>query len=179
MRIELGKITEYQDKQCELFSNYSVSSSLDEYEKRNQFNKDKIINDIYNGKKAEFLVYNLLISRKKELNSPDLNIYEKYNKSYDADLVLNSYDAESVLKALNIHVKSHNVNGIFPISWVFQKNDPLLTEQKDNNFLALVVMNEEINYMYMKKISEVDFKPPLKESLRMTKVCVYEADLKD
>ena len=59
---------------------------------------------------------------------------------------------------------------------MFQKKDPLLSELKDNNFLVLVVMNKEINYMYLKKISEVDFKQPLKESLRMTKVCVYEAD---
>ena len=167
MKIQLNKITEYQDKQCELFSKYSVLSSLSEYKKRNQVDKDKIINDIYNGKKAEFLVYNFLISKKKELNSPDLNIYEKYNKSYDADLIL---------KDVSIHVKSHNVSGNFPISWVFQKKDPLLSELKDNNFLVLVVMNKEINYMYLKKISEVDFKQPLKESLRMTKVCVYEAD---
>ena len=167
MKIQLNKITEYQDKQCELFSKYSVLSSLSEYKKRNQVDKDKIINDIYNGKKAEFLVYNFLISKKKELNSPDLNIYEKYNKSYDADLIL---------KDVSIHVKSHNVSGNFPISWVFQKKDPLFFELKDNNFLVLVVMNKEINYMYLKKISEVDFKQPLKESLRMTKVCVYEAD---
>ena len=83
MKIQLNPITEYQDKQCELFSKYSVWSSLSEYKKRNQVNKDKIVNDIYNGKKAEFLVYNFLISKQKEINSPDLNVYEKHNKSYD------------------------------------------------------------------------------------------------
>ena len=88
MKIKLNKITEYQDKQSDLFSKYSVFSSLSEYEKRNQFNKEKIINDIYNGKKAEFLVYNYLIYKQKKLTSPDLNIYEKYKKSYDADLYL-------------------------------------------------------------------------------------------
>ena len=167
MRIQLDKITEYQDEQCILFSNHSVSSSLSEYEKRSQFNKEKIINDIYNGKKAEFLVYNFLMSRQKKLSSPDLNVYEKYNKSYDADLILEN---------ASVHVKSHNVNGSFPVSWVFQKKDPLLSELKDNDFLALVVLNKHINYMYLKRISQVDFKQPLKESLRKTKLCVYEAD---
>ena len=167
MRIQLNKITEYQDKQCILFSKHSVSSSLSEYEKRNQFNEEKIINDIYNGKKAEFLVYNFLMYRQKKLNSPDLNIYKKHNKSYDADLILEN---------ANVHVKSHNVNGSFPVSWVFQKKDPLLSGLKDDDFLALVVLNKHINYMYLKKISQVDFKQPLKESLRKTKVCVYEAD---
>jgi hypothetical protein len=168
MKIQLNPITEYQDKQCELFSKYSVWSSLSEYKKRNQVNKDKIVNDIYNGKKAEFLVYNFLIAKQKEINSPDLNVYEKHNKSYDADLFL---------KDISIHVKSHRVSGSFPVSWVFQKKDPLLTQLTDDNFLALVVMNKEINYMYLKKISQVDFKQPIKESLRITKACVYEDDL--
>ncbi len=168
MKIQLNTISEYQDKQCDLFSKYSCFSSFSEYEKRNQSNKEKIISDIYNGKKAEFLVYNYLISKQKKLSSPDLNIYEKYNKSYDSDLNI---------KEINIHVKSHNVNGNFPISWVFEKKDPLLSEMKENNFLALVVINREINYMYLKKISEVKFKEPLKECLKKTKVCVYENDL--
>ena len=167
MKIQLSTITEYQDKQCDLFSEYSFFSSLSEYKKRNQDDRGKIINDIYNGKKAEFLVYNFLISKQKKLSSPDLNIYEKYNKSYDADLHL---------KDINIHVKSHSVNGNFPISWVFQKEDPLLSAIKEHNFLALVVMNKEINYMYLKKISEVHFKEPLKECLKDTKVCIYESD---
>ncbi len=167
MRIELNEITEYQNKQSDLFSKYSVFSSLSEYEKRNQFNKDKIINDIYNGKKAEFLVYNFLISKQKKLISPDLNIYEKYNKSYNADLCL---------KNVNIHVKSHKVNGNFPVSWVFQKKDPLLLEKKNNDYLALVVMDECVNYMYLKKIKDVVFKEPVKESLRKTKLCIYESD---
>jgi hypothetical protein len=170
MRIELSSITEYQDRQCDLFSKFSVFSSLDEYKKRNQLDKEKIINDIYNGKIAEFMVYNFLISRQKKSNSPDLNIYGKYDKSYDADLVTNS---------ANIHVKSHNVNGSFPVSWVFQKRDPLLASKKENDYLALVVMNKDVNYMYLKNVSEVEFKEPVKESLRDTKSCVYEIDLKN
>ena len=167
MRIKLNQITEYQNKQCDLFSKYSVFSSLSEYEKRNQFDKDKIINDIYNGKKAEFLVYNFLISEQKKPTSPDLNIYEKYNKSYDADLCLEN---------ANIHVKSHKVSGNFPVSWVFQKKDPLLLKRKDDDYLALVVMDKDINYMHLQKIKDVVFKEPVKESLRETKLCIYESD---
>jgi len=168
MKIQLSKITKYQEKQCKLFSEFSVTSSLDEYEKRNQSNKDKITTDIYNGKEAEFMVYNFLISSSKKLNSPDLNIYDKFNKSYDADLVL---------KNANIHVKSHKVNSNFPVSWVFQKNDPLLVYRDEKDFLALVVINNDISYMYLNKISEVQFKEPIKESLKETKLCIYEKDL--
>ena len=168
MRIRLNEITDYQNKQCDLFSKYSALSSFPEYKKRNQYNKDKIINDIYIGKSAEFLVYNFLISKQKQLAPPDLTIYKKHKKSYDADLRL---------KDVNIHVKSHKVNGNFPISWVFQKNDPLLLQRKDNDYLALVVMDKGVNNMYLKKIKDVVFKEPVKESLRKTKLCVYESDL--
>jgi hypothetical protein len=167
LKIDLKKITQYQDEQCKLFSNFSVFSSLSEYKKRNQFDKDKIVNDIYNGKKAEFMVYNFLVSKNKQTTSPDLNIYEKHNKSYSPDLLL---------KNANIHVKSHVVNSNYPVSWVFQKKDPLIFDLKNNNFLALVVINEENNYMYLKKITEVKFEPPFKKSLEQTKVCVYEKD---
>jgi hypothetical protein len=169
MKIKLNKgITKYQEKQCELFSNYSVSSSLSEYKKRNQLDKDKIISDIYNGKIAEFLVYNFLISKGKILNSPDLNIYSGYKKSFDADLVLDN---------VNIHVKSHIINGIFPVSWVFQRTDPLVKSPSDKDYLALVVLDDRGSYMYLKKTSQVLFKDPVKDVLKRTKVCVYETDI--
>tara|TARA_R110001632_G_scaffold220795_1_gene350927 strand:- start:148 stop:654 length:507 start_codon:yes stop_codon:yes gene_type:complete len=167
MKVQLNAITEYQDKQCGLFAKYSASSSTDEYARRSQFNKDKIVKDIYNGKKAEFLVYNFLISQERKLNSPDLNIYGKHNKSYDSDLILVN---------IKIHVKSHEVNHKFPVSWVFQKTDPLL-KVEENNYLALVVLNKDTNYMYLKEIAEVHFRPPVKQQLRKTKLCLYESDI--
>jgi hypothetical protein len=113
-------------------------------------------------------VYNFLISKKKKLDSPDLNIYEGYRKSYDADLSVGDVD---------IHVKSHKVNNSFPVSWVFQKKDPLLSQTKDSDFIALVVMENGFNYMYLRKVSEVEFREPQKKSLRDTKACVYQRDI--
>ena len=157
-KIKLEAITEYQRLQCELFSRFSFSSSLDEYNRRGQHNSDKIINDIYNGKVAEFMVYNFFIKKGRSVSSPDLNIYSKKMKSFDADLVVGD---------VNVHVKSHISNNIFPVSWMFQKNDPLPIE----DYLCLVVDN---TYMYIKKVSDVEFSEPMKESLRHTKVCLYE-----
>tara|TARA_R110002167_G_C12334481_1_gene620511 strand:- start:40 stop:555 length:516 start_codon:yes stop_codon:yes gene_type:complete len=168
MKYKLNSITEYQEHQCLLFSKFSVYSSLDEYERRNQTNKDKIISDIYNGKKAEFMVYNFLLDKSRKLNSPDINIYDKFLKSYDADLVLSN---------VNIHVKSHKTNINFPVSWLFQKNDPLIKINSDKDYLALVVLDFNQNYMYLKNINEVEFKEPIKDSLKNTKLCAYELDL--
>jgi len=161
-KIKLDPITEYQRLQCELFSRFSVFSSLDEYKRRGQADEDKIISDIYNGKVAEFMVYNFFIKKGRSLLSPDLNIYSKKMKSFDADLVIGD---------VNIHVKSHISNNIFPVSWMFQKNDPLPEE----DYLCLVV---DGSYMYIRKVSEVEFSEPVKKSLRRTKVCLYEKNLK-
>lgn len=157
-KIKLKPLTKYQELQCDLFSRFSVFSSLDEYKRRGQSDKNKIISDIYNGKVAEFMVYNFFISKGKSLSSPDLNIYQRGMKSFDADLVIGD---------VNIHVKSHISNEIYPVSWMFQKNDPL----QGRDYLCLVVDNI---YMYIKKVSEVEFSEPMKESLRHTKVCLYE-----
>lgn len=169
MPISLPNITDYQDMQCWLFAKYSYDSSLDEYRKRNQFNKNKIIKDIYNGKKAEFLVYNYLVRKGKKLNSPDVNIYDKRNKSYDADLSVDG---------INIHVKSHLKNENYPVSWVFQTKDPLLFKKNDNDYLALVVVSDK-SYMYVKYISKVSFKDPIKKVLKTNKSCVYEKDIRN
>lgn len=161
-KIKLEAVPEYQRLQCELFSRFSFSSSLDEYNRRGQHDKDKIINDIYNGKIAEFMVYNFFVKKGRSLSSPDLNIYSKKMKSFDADLVIGD---------VSIHVKSHMSNNIFPVSWMFQKNDPLPAE----DYLCLVVDN---SYMYIKRVSEVEFSEPMKKSLRHTKVCLYEKNIK-
>jgi len=161
-KVKLDPITEYQRLQCDLFSRFSVFSSLDEYKRRGQADKDKIISDIYNGKVAEFMVYNFFIKKGRSLSSPDLNIYSKRMKSFDSDLVIGN---------VNIHVKSHISNNIFPVSWMFQKNDPLPEE----DYLCLVV---DHSYMYIRKVSQVEFSEPMKMSLRHTKVCLYEKNLK-
>lgn len=163
-KYSLKQPSKYQIEQCRLFSEYSVNSSLDQYKKRNQNNKDKIISDIYYGKIAEFMVYNFLSSKSKKLNSPDLNIYSKYKKSFDADLVVDG---------INIHVKSHKVNSNFPVSWLFQKSDPLV-RSINKDLLALVVLDKDSSYMYMHKSSDIEFDEPMKDSLKFSKVCVYE-----
>ena len=167
----LEQITEYQYKQCELFAEYSVSTSVNQYKKRMQFNIDKIKKDIFYGKTAEFMVYNYLIKAGKNPTTPDLNIYIGKNKSYDADIALGDN---------NLHVKSHLINNNFPVSWLFQKNDPLIINKNKNDFLVLVVINndDDRNFMYVLNINDVSFKEPIKESLRQSKLCLYESDLK-
>ena len=164
-RIELVMPSVYQVRQSKLFAESSADTSLDEYEKRGQADKHKITKDIYSGKIAEFMVFKWLKEKGKDLLPPDLQIYEAGQKSFDADLISDS---------TKIHVKSHTINENYPISWLFQKKDSLVTAPTENDFIALVVLSKEGCYMYLQKAKEVVFKEPLKESLKESKVCVYE-----
>ena len=48
--IKLEKPDTYTLKRCQLFADFSVESSLDEYARRNQNNIEKIKLDIYRGR---------------------------------------------------------------------------------------------------------------------------------
>lgn len=167
-RFDLKQVGDYQTQQCKLFAEYSTESSLEMYKDRNQLDEHKIFKDIFTGKLAEYMVYNYFIERNVNVSTPDLNIYNSNRKSYDADIRVDD---------IGIHVKSHEVNEIYPISWVFQKNDPLVLHRDDSTYLCLVVFNGAENYMYIVQVKEVDFKEPIKEKLRETKVCLYERDI--
>ena len=169
-KFKLEKPDAYTLERCKIFAAFSVDSSADEYARRNQNDINKIKIDIYSGKVAEFMVYNYLVSRGKHVTKPDLDIYDKHHKSFDSDLVSDG---------VNLHVKSHFVNPRFPVSWVFQKKDKITSDAGDD-YLCLVVMKENWdNWFYIKAAKLLDFKQPVKESLRATKVCIYEKDLID
>ena len=167
-KFKLQKPDSYTLKRCEIFAEFSVQSSVDEYARRNQNDVDKIKLDIYRGKVAEFMVYNYLVGRGKNITKPDLEIYDKHHKSFDSDLTS---------EGVNIHVKSHFVNPKFPVSWVFQKKDKI-TRDAGDDYLCLVVMNESWDdWFYLEKAKLLDFREPKKQSLKATKVCIYEKDL--
>lgn len=167
-KYNLQKPDTYTLKRCKLFAEFSVQSSLDEYARRNQTNVDKIKLDIYRGKVAEFMVYNYLVDKGKNTTKPDLDVYDKDHKSFDADLVC---------EGVNLHIKSHFVNSRFPVSWVFQKKDKI-TRDSCSDYLSLVVINEDWDgWFYLEQAKLLRFKEPKKESLKASKVCVYEKDL--
>ena len=154
---------------CHKFAEQSAASSMDEYARRNQHSIDKIKLDIFRGKVAEFQVWQHLVDRARDVVPPDVAIYDKYHKTFDADLVCNGQ---------NLHVKSHMRNPRFPVSWVFQKRDKLTYAPSDNDWLCLVTLDADFSgTLYIRHAKEVTFEQPKKESLRASKVCVYEGSL--
>jgi len=159
----------YQHCLAELFMKEVYSTNKDQYDKRNQTNRSKVESDIYMGKMAEFAVWNFLVDQKKPATFPDIGVYPKELKSFDADI--NSGDVK-------IHVKSCMDVSQFPNSWVFQPNDSLCISPSDKEFLALVISYPskkfEAYFVSASKVIEL-YRPPRKEGL--DKKVIYEEDL--
>jgi hypothetical protein len=104
---------------CEAFAEKVVHTNKDEYSRRKQSDLAKIKRDIVIGKLAEWGVYMIYLQRGKSVrNCPDMSIYEKEEKSFDADLRWGLY---------NLHIKSQTSESAFRYgdSWIFQSKDPL------------------------------------------------------
>ena len=124
------------------FAKKVYETNKDEYERRDQLDKDVIIRQIANGKVAEWGAYIYIISTGSWSTPPDMNIYEPTKKSYACDLKTKKYD---------IHVKSISSYNLerYGASWVFQKNDPVITTPTMRDcvfFVSIGDNNEKYEY---------------------------------
>jgi hypothetical protein len=159
----------YQEKLSDIFSKEVFYTNLDKYKQRNQSDVKKVISDIYIGKMAEFAVWNYLQRDGKDATFPDIMIYLSNKKSYDADITAGD---------VKIHVKSCVAMGVYPISWVFQPNDPVTINPSNKDFLALVSIEDDNSFnAYFVKAADVlqIYEKPKKEGL--DKKVIYESTL--
>jgi hypothetical protein len=166
--------TDEQKEVARIFSETSSKTTFDKYSQRNQNDKSKIILDSYNGKIAEYMVYNTFISTGRIITEPDIKIYDRWHKSFDADLTYTSKTNE----IYKLHVKNccpHLMS--FKPSWTFQREDPMFKNNIDNDYLILCTVGKGYNYMYIIKKSEAKFGEMILERLHSTKICIYEEDL--
>jgi hypothetical protein len=117
--------TEEEWEKSVSFSKEVYSSTSFLYRFRGSTNKNKIIQDHAFGKITEIAAYRLLKPHIKSISYPDFSTTTQ--KSYSPDLVSNKY---------NFHVKSTS-NKEEP-SWVFQVNDPIVSNSSPGENLALL-----------------------------------------
>jgi hypothetical protein len=174
-------------EKCTKFARDSVSTSLDKYARRNQFDVEKIVKDIRNGKIGEEGVWEKVSKLYPDLSQPDHKIYQKKDKSWSPDLSDDQAD-------FKLAVKSQDIDSslAFGESWVFQfgnggKYDcdsAVFKESDPNHYVAFVSLNVpkrtgeikaivKIQWLHDKKL----FKEMQKASLRGNKVAVYYEDL--
>ena len=114
---------------CESFADKVIDTNLDEYSRRGQFNRQKIWNDIFYGKLAEWGVYFIYLKRNRlSVTTPDMKIYKGSRKSFDADLNWNLY---------KLHIKSQTSKSekSYGTSWIFQSSDPLFKKSKEYDII--------------------------------------------
>jgi hypothetical protein len=104
---------------CANFADQVVETNLSEYASRNQFNREKITNDILYGKLAEWGVYFIYLNKgRTNINPPDMRILDVKDKSFSSDLNWHLF---------NLHIKSQSRDSAlrYGDSWLFQTKDPL------------------------------------------------------
>lgn len=179
-------ITEDLNNKCLTFARASVSSSSDKYARRQQFDVEKIVKDIRNGKLGEEGVYEKISVQYPALSKPDHQIYDKKDKSWDPDL-------KDEASSLRLAVKSQDIESSlsFGESWVFQFGDGkydcdagVFKETDPNHYVAFVSLNVPKRFGVIKAIVKIAwlhdkklFKEMQKQSLRGNKVAVYYEDL--
>jgi hypothetical protein len=159
----------YQEQLADLFSKKVFNTNIQKYAERNQSDVKKIISDIYIGKMAEFAVWNYLQRDGKDATIPDIMVYPAKKKSYDADIFCGD---------IKIHVKSCVAMGLYPVSWIFQPNDPVTISPSNKDYLALVCIEEGAIFdAYFVKAVDVMkiYEKPKKEGL--DKKVLYESTL--
>lgn len=116
-------------KMCEVFSSKVIHTNADEYHKRKQSDLEKIWNDIFYGKLAEWGVYFIYLERgRTNIDPPDMRIYHAKDKSFDPDLQYGLF---------NLHIKSQTDYSAqkYGDSWMFQSKDPLLEHCNEYDIL--------------------------------------------
>lgn len=124
------QLLEEEISKCKKFAQDVVGTNVDRYAERNQFDVDKIIDDIFVGKLAEYASYKLLLSRGKQVKEPDTQVYSARKKSFSADLTdgINHYHVKCMKKSTAER---------FGLSWSFQIEDKLVAKPADTDVMIL------------------------------------------
>lgn len=145
-------VTEEQLKLAKEFAPLFAQKRAQVYARRGQGDVKNIADQAYTSKISEFMVYNHLRETKPDadITPPSCEIYDI--PSFDDDLVLTENG-----KTVKIHVKSHDTRRVWktrPLSWGFQKEDPIF-KHKANDIMVLVAYVHETcgqlvskNYVY-------------------------------
>lgn len=158
--------------ECVQFAHNSIETNIDEYKRRSQENITKILNDIILGKMGEYGVYLMLTKKGLILDKPDIQVYSKEKKSFDADLAY---------KDLKFHIKSQSLEQSlkYNTSWSFQPNDKLIINPTDNDMIFLCQVSDLtvniLSYHYAKTYKPY-YSDPQKMNLRGKKKVLYYED---
>ena len=106
--------------------------SANHYKSRGGFKRG----DLIAGAMGELAVYKLLRKAGHELRKPDFEIYDKKDKSFDADLRLGK-------KRLHVKSQTKDSSSKYGRSWLMQRHDPMFKGTGVNHYLVCTEVDEE------------------------------------
>lgn len=172
------KLTKTDRQKVEDFANARLGSE-ELYASRGGFKRA----DLVAGALGEIAAYKVLKKAGYELAKPDFTIYEKGQKSYDADLQI-----KTGMHVKHFHVKSQTKESEkrYGPSWLLQRYDPLFKGTGYNNYVVPSVVDLDTNVVelfgyfplatILNKGLVGECKVPM---FRRTKVALYFKDLDD
>jgi len=134
------KISKYLMRKIRKFAHERINGSASCYAYRGESNVSKMEEDIIIGTMGEYAVFNLLKDCGLKCSRPDLKIYEKRRKSFDADL-----SAYSQLENFEVHVKSQSLKSEkrYGQSYLFQRSDKLIRNPQVEDVMAFTTVDVE------------------------------------
>ena len=161
-------------KKIEVYAKEHTESSIGYYKKRNS-NTQNIFMNCLDGKIAEFNCYYELLSQGYILDLPDLEIHS--DKNYNSDLVVYGKHDKIFDEVKYIHVKSVSTKTFakIGISFLMEKNDPIVINPKENHFICVMIQKNLVEYFLHTwlKTTEINYNTPHNKRLT-TKVAWYQ-----
>lgn len=166
-------------KACNDFAKKEIVTTERMRNKRGQFNRQKMIYDTTVGKMGEWAVSWLFWQHNIDCSEPDMEIYDKHRKSFDADL---TYDG------IELHVKSQCEEAArrYGTSFVFQKGgqgrghtDPIIRSGDGQAIFTVVHDSTRFVEIYGPISTDVlrkNLRDPKLDYLKKTKTCLYLED---
>lgn len=162
------------------FATEVATTTFNKHKNRGATDLNKSILDHFNGTLAEYVVYFTLKEKGFDCSEPDIVIYGGMSKSFKSDLFVKT----SPDTGFDLHVKSvtklqASKTGI---SWLFQKEDPLLKPPFNGQIITFVMIENEksgkiLKMVAAKDIFPVKLKEPLYERFKHSKYAIYFNDL--
>lgn len=176
------KPSKYVLKRVFDFASKRMGGSKDLYAYRGEKNLSKMEEDIIIGTLGEYAVQNYFKSKGLKCSRPDVKIYEKRRKSFDADLKAVNFYNENI----NVHVKSQSLKSVkkYGLSWLFQRNDSLVKKPEVNDVMAFCTVDPKtfecsiVGFVHPRLVCEMNLWGECKVwQYQKTKVAIYLTDL--
>lgn len=157
-------------------------NSVPMYLSRRNASVSRVKNQIIEGKLGEFAANQFLQNEFHFPNNvtPDIRVYSKGDKSWDADLLYNKADTEYP----NVHVKccTKQTAKRYGESYVFQCSNGLFRDVKSTDYICMVLYDPPkfcvrslVSWSYLHKLNI--FRLPKLDKHKGSKVCIYYEDL--